>query len=96
MESIFFLVAAGGVLLALISAFSSPTGGAHDLQRAFVRLGDLRGKPRSEIVSAVGAPNSVSAIPNGTLLQWIKPGYHIAVMFDEDDVCIGISHESAH
>jgi hypothetical protein len=70
------------------------------LQQKFASLGDLPGKSRTEIINAVGPPQSVSALGDGkTLLQWQMinqaGGYHVALMFDENDLCEGVTHESA-
>lgn len=94
MDNFFWLVAAGGIVISLISVFSSPLSGARTLQRKFADLGDLRGKTRAEIISAVGPPNSVTAMADGALVQWLTPGYHVALLFDDADVCLGVSHES--
>ena len=83
----------GAVLFALISM--SATSSGHSLRRKFVALGTLSGKSRREIEAAVGTPNSVSAMPNGLLLQWMASGYHIALIFDNEGICQGVSHEHA-
>lgn len=60
----------------------------------FSSLGTLKGKTKEEIISVVGRPNSVSAMPNGSqLLQWMATGYHISLMFDSNENCLGVSHE---
>ncbi len=44
--------------------------------------------------AACGAPSSVSpAGDGGKLCQWIATSYHIALLFDANDVCTGITHE---
>src|SRR5450759_2873296 len=51
------------------------------LQGKFVKLGTLKGRTQSEIVASVGKPNSISAAAGGKrLVQWITPGYHIALL----------------
>ena len=70
------------------------------LQRKFAILtratnGVIAGKTYNEIVAACGSPSSVS--PTGTggkLCQWMATGYHIALVFDENNVCTGVSHEA--
>ena len=70
------------------------------LQSKFANLtkatnGVIAGKTYYEIVAACGAPSSVS--PTGTggkLCQWMATGYHIALIFDENNVCTGVSHEA--
>lgn len=69
------------------------------LQSNFKRVtadtnGVIAGKTLQEIVAVCGNPNSVSSMPGGgTLCQWIATGYHIALLFDENNVCEGISSE---
>lgn len=66
------------------------------MQKLFQDLGQLSGKSFSEIQSKVGSPSSVSATGDGgTVKQWMATGYHIALIFDENDVCQGVSHESS-
>ncbi|QDU02646.1 hypothetical protein V6x_23510 [Gimesia chilikensis] len=65
------------------------------LQRKFIKLGDLRGMTRVEIESVVGPPQGISAIDDSsTLLQWMATGYLIALIF-EGDVCKGVNQEIA-
>ena len=69
------------------------------LQQNFAKLtkdtnGVIAGKTLSEVINACGDPSAVSAMGNGqTLYQWQATGYHIALLFDENDICIGISSE---
>lgn len=83
----------GAVLFALISM--SATSPGRSLQRKFVALGTLSGKSRRQIEAAVGAPTSISGMPNGVLLQWMASGYHIALIFNNEGICQGVSHEHA-
>lgn len=92
MEYSVWIILGGIVLAVFISALVRAPG--QSLNSRFVALGELRGKTKDEIVSAVGPPNSVSAAPEGkTVCQWIATGYHIALLFD-GDTCEGITHES--
>lgn len=86
------LILIGGfVLFGIMSLITKAPGNL--LQQKFVGLGQLPGKTKSEILAVVGPPNSVSAVGDGkSLLQWITPGYHIALVFD-GEVCLGINHE---
>ena len=71
------------MLASKFSALTKDTGGV------------IAGKTYREIVDACGAPTSVSSMGDGEkLCQWMATSYHIALLFDKDDVCIGISHES--
>lgn len=64
-------------------------------QNKFAAMGVLKGKTKAEILEEVGPPNSASSMgPGKELLQWQKPGYHIALLFT-DGVCDGVSHEYA-
>ena len=65
------------------------------LANKFKKLGTLTGKSYKEIAAAVGAENSHSAIAGGSIRQWIRVGLHIALRFDENDVCLGVTHETA-
>lgn len=70
------------------------------LQTKFANLtketnGVIAGKTYDEIVAACGAPSAVS--PTGTggkVCQWMATGYHIALLFDENNICSGVSHEA--
>ena len=80
-------------LLFFIVAASGHRSKARALKLKFQKLGVLTGKSKSEILAAVGSPNSFSVVgQNQTLLQWQAPGYHIAIIFTED-ICDGVSHE---
>ena len=79
---------------AVMSAAVRVPGNA--LQQKFVDLGTLKGKSLSEITSVVGSPNSVSTMAGGTkLCQWMATGYHISLLFDENDICLGVNHETS-
>ncbi len=83
---------------ALMSAFVSAPGSV--LQTKFANLtkdtnGTIAGKTYAEVVSVCGNPSSVSPTGDGgKLYQWMATGYHIALLFVENDVCISISHEA--
>lgn len=87
----FILPLLGGLILYFIinAAVKAP---GQSLNRRFVQLGQLKGKSKTEIISAVGPPNAVSQIADRELLQWMATGYHIALIF-KDDECLGVSHE---
>ncbi len=91
----FIWVFIGGIVLyAIISAMTTAPG--RSLQNKFVNMGTLTGKSKNEIISRVGSPNSISALPDGkVVLQWMATGYHIALIFN-DDICEGVSHEFAN
>jgi hypothetical protein len=65
------------------------------LRKQFVALGSLKGKTRREIVKAVGEPATETPLPDGrTLLQWRTTGYHIALVFEKNGRCFGVTHEN--
>ncbi len=65
------------------------------LHKRFVTLGTLKGKSRKEIVKVVGEPASETVLPDGrTLLQWRATGYHIALVFEKNGRCFGVTHEN--
>jgi hypothetical protein len=65
------------------------------LRRRFVALGSLKGRTRKEITRAVGEPATETRLPDGrTLLQWRATGYHIALVFEQNGRCFGVTHEN--
>ncbi len=90
----------GGIIISIlfivmfILQFVDSTSGVR-LQRKFVQLGNLRGVHYEDIVDKVGKPNAISDIKNGQhLVQWIATGYCIALIFDKNDICLGISSQT--
>ena len=70
------------------------------LAHRFSAMGTLAGRTRAEIESVVGPPQSWSGVgPGQQLLQWqhidAESGYHIALVFDDNGVCGGVTHESS-
>lgn len=66
------------------------------LQKRFVKLGNLKGLHYDYIVDKVGKPNAISNIQNSQIVaQWIANGYHIALIFDKNDICLGISSQTS-
>lgn len=65
------------------------------LQNKFINLGTLKGKTYDEIRNACGPASSISAMGGGIKLrQWIETSYHICLLFDENDICLGVSSET--
>ncbi len=82
----------GLILYAIIHSIVRAPG--MSLAGKFRGLGTLKGRTRDEIIARVGPPQSASAQPGGkTLLQWQATGYHIALRFDENGLCEGVTHE---
>ena len=90
------------VLLALVVAMLTATvvpfflrAPGRALRKRFIALGTLKGKTRKEIVKAAGQPSSETVLPDGrTLLQWRATGYHIALLFEKNGRCFGVTHEN--
>lgn len=66
---------------------------------AFQSLGDIRGRPITEIIGVVGQPNSMSGTPDGkTVYQWIQivggSSSHHAIVVDAEGKAEGFSHQS--
>jgi hypothetical protein len=89
------VVALIGAFVAVIVvpfAFRAP---GRALRSRFVALGSVKGRRRREIVKAVGEPSQETPLPDGkVLLQWRATGYHIALAFEKDGRCIGVTHEN--
>ena len=91
---IWVLPAVGGLLWWIISSAMVKAPGAL-LQQKFANLGVLKGKTLSEIQTACGAPSSISVGSDGVkIYQWMATSYHIVLLFDENDICLGISSET--
>ena len=92
MEFILLIVLGLG-LYAIIAALVRVPG--QNLSAKFVKLGQLKGRTKAEIVAAVGPPSSISVAAGGkTLCQWMATGYHVALLFD-GEICEGVTHESS-
>ncbi len=71
------------------------------LQIAFTKLGNVRGKTLNEIVAVAGPYKAVRncSITDkdnapGYLYVWNDKLYYIILLFDKDNVCLGISMET--
>lgn len=95
MEILMFIVPIiGGLIWFLISSALVKAPG-NLLQQRFVSLGVLKGKTLFEIQKACGNPSSVSTTAEGIkVYQWMATGYHIVLLFDENDICLGVSSET--
>jgi hypothetical protein len=86
------LVVAGLAAVVVPYVFRAP---GRALRKQFVALGTLTGRTRREIVKAVGEPGSETTLADGrTLLQWRATGYHIALVFEKNGRCFGVTHEN--
>jgi hypothetical protein len=70
-----------------------------NVRTRLVALGNVKGRTKEEILSALGPPRSVSATASGCqLLQWQKVSaftgsWHYALIFDTNGICGGITHQ---
>jgi hypothetical protein len=86
------LVVAAAVAVVIPYVFRAP---GRALRKRFVALGSLKGRTRKEVVTAVGQPATETVLPDGrTLLQWRATGYHIALVFEKNGRCFGVTHEN--
>ena len=69
------------------------------LKEDFIAMGELRGKTLDEIKQKVGAPKATFSCTAaetgrpGTLVTWAEPSYSITLLFDENNVCLGVNRE---
>lgn len=69
------------------------------LKQDFIAMGELRGKTLDEIKQKVGAPKATFSCTTaetgrpGTLCTWQEPSYSITLLFDENNVCLGVNKE---
>jgi hypothetical protein len=90
--AVLLLVAAAGVAIGVPYLFRSP---GRALRKQFIALGSLTGRSRRDVERAVGPAAQATALPDGrTLLQWRATGYHIALVFEPDGRCVGVTHEN--
>lgn len=89
------LPAIAGLVVSGIISFCMKLPGRR-LKVKFTKLGTLQGKSFKEIADKVGMPNKVSSMEDGTTLkQWMAAEYHISLVFDENDICLSVSHEAS-
>ena len=89
----------GGILMFFLVSFAVKAPGAN-LSKKFARIGILKGKTYKEIKSVVGQENAKSFILDKdrkpiTVRQWMQTGYHVVLLFDKDDICLGVSSETS-
>jgi hypothetical protein len=80
-------------LLGLIASIAKEVAG-HSQYKKFLKLGNMSGMSLAQIVSQVGAPNSITQFPDGEkLCQWAGTDFAIGLMFDSRDICIRLAHQ---
>lgn len=83
-----------GILIAVAIKIWVRSPGA-SLSGKFKKMGVLRGKTFAEISRVVGAPTSVQYTSDGSIRVWSRATYTIALIFDSNDICQGVSSETA-
>ena len=79
-----------GVLLALFIRRRRPT-----LQQRVTELGVFAGRTYAEILLALDAPQEEMHRPDGqTLRTWHSRGYGISLLFDGQEMCLGVEEEN--
>lgn len=69
------------------------------LQQDFISMGNLAGKTLDEIKAKVGEPNAINACTvadtgkPGSLCTWTSSPYSITLLFDENNICLGVNKE---
>ena len=90
--ALILLVTAGAIAILVPFFFRAP---GRALRKRFIALGTLKGKTRREIEKVVGRAATETPLPDGrTLLQWRATGYHIALVFEKNGRCFGVTHEN--
>ena len=90
----FLVIMLGYGLVSLINSFSDPLSDTKKLMKKFKSVGSMSGMHKDSIIKVVGPPQSMSRIGDNTLLQWILPGYHISIFFDQTGNFVKISSET--
>jgi hypothetical protein len=92
MDAWLILIIVLPVIFAIIGAIANSSK-----TNSFVALGDISGKPLSEIIAAVGNPNSISSHPQGSLYQWLGvnggSSYHYAILVDHEQKAVCYTHQ---
>ena len=64
------------------------------LQARVEKAGYFRGKSYREILREMNAPQTISQQMDGrTLCTWQEDGYSISLLFDTQDLCLGVESE---
>jgi hypothetical protein len=58
-------------------------------QKEFIKMNPLKGKTFEFIKEKVGPPNMILA----NTRTWSAGHYHITLIFDQDDICLGVQSE---
>lgn len=83
-----------GGLLGMAATEAAVKAPGKILRNKFASLGTLKGRTYKEIEETCGKPSAVTAMGNGTVLkQWQATSYTVALLFDAEDICLGVSSE---
>lgn len=80
-----------------VAGFATAKGNL--LQQDFIAMGNLAGKTLDEIKAKVGNPNTINActVANsgkpGSLCTWTSAPYSITLLFDENNMYLGVNKE---
>ena len=81
-------------LITFLWTVAQKAKGGKQLMMKFVRLGEMKGMTRQQIVNAVGHPTSMTIGEQGvTAVEW-RAGTFRAVLGFFGDSCIGVLHQS--
>lgn len=84
------------VLLILKSVNDSKEGiKKYGVQKAFVSLGDMKGKTHEQIVSVCGNPRKITPTSEGTKEEWWGLISHFVIRFDKNGNFVTIERQSA-
>lgn len=89
-----WIILLGSLVTLIILVANSQKKPGSDLKNKFASLGNMKGMKYQEIAKVVGECSSRSPLDAGELCQWIVPGFHIALEFDDDQRCVKLNTET--
>ena len=96
MFNLFFTIGAALVLIPVAIGLIAMGVNLGSLRKKFTQLGTLKGLNYKQIVAAVGkGANSIQHVSDGSVRVWVSMDYRITLLFDTDDVCLGVSNETS-
>lgn len=84
----------GSVVMLIMLVGNSQRKPGAALKNKFASLGNMKGMKYQEIAKVVGECTSRTQLGAGELCQWIVPGFHIALEFDDDQRCVKLDTET--
>ena len=95
MAWLYILLIFVGVIIMTVIVSAVTLGPGFNLRKKFVNLGTLKGKTLNEIEKACGVAISVSYGKEGVKVRtWHRVPYTIVLLFDENEICLGVSSET--